>query len=583
MILQSPFTPVLRPVLRGPFERPLGSLRDAVKAMFANGEPGYIYSTDMATLFQDAAGTIPVTGIEQRVGLRLDIKHGLQLGPELASTPLNGTIYAYDTFSVTGMTGFAGATSTAKIGGAVLSGQLVKIGMYYKVEVDVVAISGSHRISLAQDKSGAGTAAGSSTLLVTSPGKYSFIVSATGAVAYLQINNTGAFISSIEVASVSVRELPGNHAYQSTTTKQAYYSRRVNLLVNTSFAGGVSGSPGTAPTGWTQFVTAAPTITYSNGSVRCQLASGDRFQLGQAISVSSNTTYIVSINVDVISTCSVAQAFGFSSIPAGSTLSYTLDSVALANPNTPIPLGTHTLGIVLVVGGTSGSANLRIGAGVQGAVVTPADLSISNPSLTLAIDSHLPYQWVNTATDYDADPNKFPAYLRYDGGDDAYQTNTIDMTSTDKVLVAAGITKLSDAALGIVVENGNFATPLDGAFLLTAPNGASATLSFASRGTSANAGTATARPSPLTGALVGLGNIATDTSRLLLDGIQIADGAGDQGTGNYSNRPHNIGARAGTSAFFNGRDYGIICRGTQWTDQQLAIINSYLKQEMRLP
>ncbi|HKX55742.1 MAG TPA: hypothetical protein VJN01_06565, partial [Xanthomonadales bacterium] len=41
--------------------------------LFNNGEQGFWFDTnDFSTLFQDAAGTIPVTGADQPVGLQLD-------------------------------------------------------------------------------------------------------------------------------------------------------------------------------------------------------------------------------------------------------------------------------------------------------------------------------------------------------------------------------------------------------------------------------------------------------------------------------------------------------------------------------
>lgn len=44
-----------------------------ISDLFANGEQGVWYDpSDLSTMFQDAAGTIPVTGIEQPVGLILD-------------------------------------------------------------------------------------------------------------------------------------------------------------------------------------------------------------------------------------------------------------------------------------------------------------------------------------------------------------------------------------------------------------------------------------------------------------------------------------------------------------------------------
>lgn len=49
------------------------SLAAKIKALFSAGEQGVWYDpSDRATLFQDAAGTTPVTAIEQPVGLMLD-------------------------------------------------------------------------------------------------------------------------------------------------------------------------------------------------------------------------------------------------------------------------------------------------------------------------------------------------------------------------------------------------------------------------------------------------------------------------------------------------------------------------------
>lgn len=44
--------------------------------------------SDLSTLYQDGAGTTPVTAVEQPVGLMLDKSRGMMLGPELIS---NGT------------------------------------------------------------------------------------------------------------------------------------------------------------------------------------------------------------------------------------------------------------------------------------------------------------------------------------------------------------------------------------------------------------------------------------------------------------------------------------------------------------
>lgn len=52
---------------------PHAGLAAAVRAFFSNGEQGVWYDpSDRATLYQDAAGTTPVTAVEQPVGLMLD-------------------------------------------------------------------------------------------------------------------------------------------------------------------------------------------------------------------------------------------------------------------------------------------------------------------------------------------------------------------------------------------------------------------------------------------------------------------------------------------------------------------------------
>lgn len=44
-----------------------------IQKLFANGEQGFFYDpNDLSTMFQDAAGTVPVTGVEQPIGLILD-------------------------------------------------------------------------------------------------------------------------------------------------------------------------------------------------------------------------------------------------------------------------------------------------------------------------------------------------------------------------------------------------------------------------------------------------------------------------------------------------------------------------------
>ena len=55
------------------FVRRFSEVDAAIKALFAAGEQGAWYDpSDLTTLFQDAAGTTPVTAVEQPVGRILD-------------------------------------------------------------------------------------------------------------------------------------------------------------------------------------------------------------------------------------------------------------------------------------------------------------------------------------------------------------------------------------------------------------------------------------------------------------------------------------------------------------------------------
>lgn len=62
-----------RPVARSVLAGQLNTLASIIKSLFANNEQGFAYDpNDLTTLYQDAAGTIPVTAAGQPVGLMLD-------------------------------------------------------------------------------------------------------------------------------------------------------------------------------------------------------------------------------------------------------------------------------------------------------------------------------------------------------------------------------------------------------------------------------------------------------------------------------------------------------------------------------
>ena len=106
------------------------SFSQLIKKLFANGEQGFFYDTnDLSTMFQDAAGTVPVTAVGQPVGLVKDKSgrnnHAYQTNA--ASRPLlqrNATTGAYylafdgtDDFLVTNSINFTGTDKVSLFAG----------------------------------------------------------------------------------------------------------------------------------------------------------------------------------------------------------------------------------------------------------------------------------------------------------------------------------------------------------------------------------------------------------------------------------------------------------------------------------
>ena len=223
----------------------------------------------------------------------------------------------------------------------------------------------------------------------------------------------------------------------------------------------------------------------------------------------------------------------------------------------------------------AGVGSAYTGDGTSGIYIWGADLRVANDGVNLP-----PYQRVNTATDYDT--VGFPPYLSFNGSNSAMLTNSIDFSATDKMTVFAGVRKLSDAATKIVAELSANLNTNNGAFFVGAPFSAGANYGINTKGT-ATAPTATTNifAAPITNVLTGLGNISGDQAILRVNGTQAAISTADQGTGNYGNYPLYIGARAGTSLWFNGHLYNLIVRGAQSTDQQIIDAERYINEKTR--
>ena len=171
-------------------------------SLFANGEEGAWYDpSDLSTLYQTATGTTPVTAAGQPVGLMLDKSKGGLSATELvdAFTLGTGWTYAGGVLSCDGSTSNQSATETTN----------ATSGQYYLVTFDVNHVSG-----LMQVRTG-------DTFVATigSSGVRTYIIKAAAASSIIRFTaTTPAFTGTID--NISVRELPGNHATQSSSAKR---------------------------------------------------------------------------------------------------------------------------------------------------------------------------------------------------------------------------------------------------------------------------------------------------------------------------------------------------------------------------
>jgi hypothetical protein len=529
-------------------------------SLFSAGEQGAWYDpSDFSTMFQDSAGTTPVTAVEQPVGLILDKSKGLALGAELVT---NGDFSG----GATGWTvpagwaigsGVATGTSTST---SLISTGLVVAGRSYRVEFDVVTYtSGTLFVRV-----GAGTAATTNTT-----GRKSFILVSSGT-ASVEFYG-GLFSGSID--NISVRELPGNHASQATSTSRPVLSARVNLLTYSE-----------------QFDNAAWTKT--NSTVTPNVIAGPTGATTADILIPSAVN--AQHRVDQVTTsAAVPHTFSVYAKNAG----YNFIWVRIGSNGAYFDLTTGaTSGITggltatctsqgngwflcTVSGTTALNDTVRINAiavaltsdfigdGTSGVYLWGADLRVTNDGVGIPA-----YQRINAATDYDT--TGFPLYLAFDGVDDSLATASINFSATDKMTVFAGVRKLSDAATSLIVESGIDSSSASSSFGLMGPTvGGSNKYVFNSSGSAGPSvpfTTSTTFNAPVTSVLTGLGDISGDGATLRINGVVINSSGTDQGTGNYAAASVFIGRRNSTSIPFNGRIYSIIVRGASTNADQLA-------------
>ena len=543
-----------------------------------DGIQDYYAVQALPVLYQDSAGTTPVTAVEQPVGLMLDKSKGLVLGPELVtngdfSNGATGWTGGGATLSVTD--GVLRVTNSGAAAGSGFQTLGTVAGVTYRLTLTRVAVMGGGvRVTVNSGTSASYTGSlqnyntpsgGSHTLVFTASSSQSTIAF------YVNSSTAGHWIG---VDNISVRELPGNHAYQTTATSRPVLSARYNLLTKTQqFDDGywnknnVSITANIAATADPLGANTADKLIPNNGVTMGFPSS--QTPLNSPVTVTKGLTYIGSIYAKKAEFDRLSLFF--TDGVAGSEVVYDLNAgtvVSGAGTIRSVGDGWHLCSFSRSASANHGGAPaalsaLRISAkdsvatvgdGTSGIYIWGADLRVANDGANLP-----PYQRVNTATDYDT--AGFPHYLRFDGVDDWLVTNTIT-PGIDKVQVFAGVRKQSDAAHGTVVELGlDTSNTSSGSFCVLSPS-STVTVGaqdFQSRGTVFSVARGV-RLAPNTNILTGLGDISGDRATLCINGVQAAQNTADQGTGNFLAYPLYIGRRGGTTFPFNGHLYSLIVR-----------------------
>jgi hypothetical protein len=512
-------------------------------------------------MFQDSAGTTPVTAVEQPVGLLLDKSQGLIPGNNVAPafvsagtgwTVTNTDATHYATFS-DGSVRFYVSSSTPI---TVLSTSLTANKYYLLTFTTTQWVSGQLKFDVP----------GTSITIPAGVGTYQVkFYSVSGS---FGLYRSGAGVTDITFSSILLQEVLGNHATQATGASRPVLSARVNLLTKTEqFDDAV----------WTKtnatisaIPVAAPDNTTTADTLTADAGTGTVPRFADVNVLTANgAVHTVSIYAKA-GTYSFVQIYINNQGAEWANFTLSGSGTAVANGSSTAAISdvgsgwyrltmTYTAGstdrrpfFMLAASGTATRAQTWNPVGTETVYFWGADLRVSNDGVNLPV-----YQRVNTSTDYDT--TGFPYYLSFDGSDDSMATNTIT-PGIDKAQVFSGVRKLSDTAVGMIAElsadinsnNGSFAyyVHTNGRYI------------YASNGTAIANATSVAATTvpPITNVLTGLGDVSGDISILRLNGTQVAASATDQGTGNYLAYPLYIGRRNNATLPLNGRIYSLIAR-----------------------
>lgn len=532
---------------------PNPSLDALIKALFTSGEQGFAYDpNDLTTLYQDAAGTIPVTAAGQPVGLMLDKSKGLVLGGELVTNGgfNNGLVGWSGSNSVTlnrDTTIFSNGGAKITVNASVSTyfstnlGSNFVVGKRYIASADVYTpgtntVDNVAAIGFVSSGLMNNTVMQKNTNVVERISMVFVATSTTHALYCSVVKNNGAAWGAIgDIAhfdNISVRELAGNHAYQSVPASRPLLQYEPilgsNLVTNGDFSNG--------GTGWG--TTGTPTFTFNTGRAYYNGTgvSGSGALFNDA-GMTVGKTYEISYDYEVIQ----------GSFMAGGTLS-----------------------------GTIGGRNIT-GKGRRYFNLTVTDardkgVNFRPENRTDICEFYIDNVSVKEVTGYRTGQN----YLAFDGVDDFLQTSSINFTATDTISLYYGLDRNIESPSCIIAELSTSVESNIGTFSLTCAS-ASGLNYFGGNSRGVTTSTVTDSTSNPLAVISNKFKISTDTATMKLNGVATSNSV-DQGTGNYGTYPMYIGRRGGTTLPFKGKIYSLIGIGRLTTDSEtIALEKSIAK------
>ena len=409
--------------------------------LFQNGVNGVWFdNSNMSTLYQDAAGTTPVTALEQPVGLQLDLSQGLVLGSELVTNGSNlvsttGWTSVNSSLSAVGGNLQVVASSSTNPGATQTISTVA--GSWYKISCTAIAANGNAVANAARlGVGGIGVIGAVTSNGVTQTISGYFLAAASSYAVSVQVGNTGAYGNAGDTAtfgSITVKKLAGNHRYQPTSANRPTWSARYNQLTKSE---NLAVSPWlTANTG-----AAAPTLAANAGTDPLGGSTATRIIYPTSTGAQVSKVYQQPTSPASGTGTAYKNSIQLRGAVGGEVvylLGATTGGYATVTCTLTTAWQTFTLPAVSVAGGWNIQLGQETGAGNAGMAACTiyawgADLRPSDQATGLIPT----YQAVNTSTDYTT--TGFPPYLAYNGTSSFMQTAAIDFTGTAQMTVWNG-------------------------------------------------------------------------------------------------------------------------------------------------